>query len=352
MTMISDPVKIDRYYEKLIERNSEYEGTFFVGVKTTGIFCRPTCPARKPKKENCEFFETAQEAALASYRPCKKCQPLSKQNGLSAEVKVLIDAIEANPEKRWMDRDFDALSISANTARRQFKKHFGMTFIEYARSRRLGLGLKYIRKGEKVIDAQYESGYESSNGFRDAFTKTMGTIPTNSKEVTLLNSAWLETKLGPMLAISDEDSLVLLEFVDRRGLENEIKRLRSRLNAAIIPSKTPIIEAIEKELELYFDGELQDFKTPLRLIGSEFQQTVWKALQEIPIGTSISYKKLAENIGRPTASRAVARANGTNQLAIIIPCHRVINTNGELGGYAGGLDRKEWLLNHERKSFT
>lgn len=350
--MIDDPMKIDRYYEKLVERSSEYEGIFFVGVKTTGVFCRPTCPARKPKKENCEFFESAQEAILASYRPCKKCQPLSKQSGLSPEVKLLVDAIEANPYKIWKDKDFNHLSISANTARRQFKKYFGMTFIEYARSRRLGMGFKYIREGEKIIDAQYESGYESSNGFRDAFTKTMGIVPTNSKEVTLLYSAWLETKLGPMLAISDENALVLLEFVDRRGLETEIKRLRSRLKAAIIPFKKPVIENIESELTLYFEGKLQNFQTPIRFIGSEFQQNVWINLQAIPIGTTISYKQLAENINRPTASRAVARANGTNQLAIIVPCHRVINKNGELGGYAGGVDRKAWLLNHEKKSFT
>ncbi|MDD9368470.1 methylated-DNA--[protein]-cysteine S-methyltransferase, partial [Staphylococcus aureus] len=153
---------------------------------------------------------------------------------------------------------------------------------------------------------------------------------------------------GSMLAISDDDSLLLLEFVDRKGLETEIKKLRMRLNAAITPEKTVIIQQIEAELARYFNGELIDFKTPIRYIGSDFQQSVWNELRRIPVGETISYKRLAEKLGRPTASRAVARANGANQLSIIVPCHRVINTNGALGGYGGGLARKEWLIKHEK----
>ncbi|CCQ19376.1 Methylated-DNA--protein-cysteine methyltransferase [Listeria monocytogenes] len=333
--MITNQRDIDKYYDMLVEKNSNYEGVFFVGVKTTGILCRPTCPAKKPLKENCEFFSTAKEALLASYRPCKRCEPLSNPTKLSPAVKLLVDAIEKNPEKKWTDKDFDELSISANTARRQFKKQFGMTFIEYARS-------------HSIINAQLDSGYESGNGFRDAFSKTMGEVPHKSKDITILYSAWLETKLGSMLAISDDDGLLLLEFVDRKGLETEIKKLRMRLNAAITPEKTIIIQQIEAELAQYFNGELIDFKTPIRYIGSDFQQNVWDELRRIPIGETISYKGLAEKLGRSTASRAVARANGANQLSLIVPCHRVINTNGALGGYGGGLARKEWLIKHEK----
>lgn len=180
------------------------------------------------------------------------------------------------------------------------------------------------------------------------FQKRWGEVPHKSKDITILYSAWLETKLGSMLAISDDDSLLLLEFVDRKGLETEIKKLRMRLNAAITPEKTIIIQQIEAELAQYFNGELIDFKTPIRYIGSDFQQNVWEELRRIPIGETISYKGLAEKLGRPTASRAVARANGANQLSLIVPCHRVINTNGALGGYGGGLARKEWLIKHEK----
>ncbi|MBC1724513.1 bifunctional transcriptional activator/DNA repair protein Ada [Listeria seeligeri] len=346
--MITNARDIDKYYDMLVEKNSNYEGVFFVGVKTTGILCRPTCPAKKPLKANCEFFSTAKEALLASYRPCKRCEPLSNPTKMSPSVKLLVDAIEKNPEKKWTDKDFDGLSISANTARRQFQKQFGMTFIEYARSRRLGLAFKHIRNGDSIINAQIDSGYESGNGFRDAFSKTMGDVPHKTNGITILYSAWLETKLGSMLAISDDDHLLLLEFVDRKGLEMEIKKLRTRLKAAISPEKTDVIRQVEAELELYFDGELVNFKTPIRYIGSEFQQGVWDELRRIPMGETISYKVLAEKLGKPTASRAVARANGANQLSLIVPCHRVINSNGELGGYGGGLARKEWLIKHEK----
>lgn len=346
--MITNARDIDKYYDMLVEKNSNYEGVFFVGVKTTGILCRPTCPAKKPLKANCEFFSTAKEALLASYRPCKRCEPLSNPTKMSPSVKLLVDAIEKNPEKKWTDKDFDGLSISANTARRQFQKQFGMTFIEYARSRRLGLAFKHIRNGDSIINAQIDSGYESGNGFRDAFSKTMGDVPHKTNGITILYSAWLETKLGSMLAISDDDHLLLLEFVDRKGLEMEIEKLRTRLKAAISPEKTDVIRQVEAELELYFDGELVNFKTPIRYIGSEFQQGVWDELRRIPMGETISYKVLAEKLGKPTASRAVARANGANQLSLIVPCHRVINSNGELGGYGGGLARKEWLIKHEK----
>lgn len=226
------------YYQALLEKKSEYEGVFYVGVKTTGVFCRPTCPARKPKIENCEFFGTAEEALLASYRPCKRCRPLSHPNQVSDLVRLLVDAVEANPEKRWTNQDFQELSVDASTARRQFKKRFGMTFVEYARARRMGLALKQIREGHAVIDAQLTIGYESSSGFRDAFSRIMGAAPTRSGHHRVLRASWLDTRLGPMIAIADEEALYLLEFVDRRGLEREVERLRRRTRSAIIPGCT------------------------------------------------------------------------------------------------------------------
>ena len=334
------------YYQALLDKNPAYEGIFYVGVKTTGVFCRPTCPARKPKFENCEFYQNAQQALLASFRPCLRCQPLSHPNQVSPLIKLLVDAVEAEPEKRWKDSDFRALSVDASTVKRQFQKRFGMTFVAYARARRLGLAMKHIRAGNSVIDAQLASGYESGSGFRDAFSKIMGAAPTKT-QATILKAAWLDTPLGPMVTIADEDGLYLLEFVDRRGLEREVERLRKRKSAAIIPGETASIKSIEKELKQYFSGKLLEFKTPVHLIGSEFQKSVWQALQKIPLGKTCSYADQAKAIGKPTAFRAVANANGMNPLGIIIPCHRVINTNGELGGYGGGLARKEWLLKHE-----
>lgn len=340
--------KRQEYYEALLEKNREYEGVFYVGVKTTGVFCRPTCSARKPKFENCEFFLTAQEALLASFRPCQRCQPLSHPDQVSNIVRKLIEAVENNPEKRWKDSDFAALSINAKTASRQFKKRFGMTFVAYARARRMGIAMKQIRQGEKVIDSQLAAGYESGSGFRDAFARIMGNAPAKIKNQKILNAAWIDTPLGPMLAIADEQALYLLEFVDRRGLEREIERLRKKINAAIVPGETAPIKSIESELKEYFAKKLIVFKTPLFLLGSPFQKKVWEALKKIPVGKTCSYTELAKMINQPTACRAVANANGANQIAIVIPCHRVINSNGEIGGYGGGIARKEWLLNLEK----
>ena len=336
------------YYQALLAKDSQYEGVFFVGVKTTGVFCRPTCPARKPKFENCEFFASAQAALLASYRPCKRCCPLSHPSQVSDLVRRLVEAVEANPAKLWTEQDFHELSVDASTARRQFNKRFGMTFVAYARARRMGLAMKQIRDGESVIGAQLEAGYESGSGFRDAFSRIMGSPPAKADRATL-KAAWLDTPLGPMLAVASDEKLYLLEFVDRRGLEREIERLRQKLGVAVIPGHTEVLIKIERELAAYFAGTLRHFTTPLAYLGTPFQRSVWQMLHRIPSGETRSYVEIACDLGKPTAARAVAQANGANQLALIIPCHRVVNSDGQLGGYGGGLMRKRWLLEHERK---
>ena len=218
-----------------------------------------------------------------------------------------------------------------------------MTFVEYARARRLGAAFRAIRAGERVIMAQLDVGYESGSGFREAFAKIMGAPPAG-RTARALFAVWLDTPLGPMTAIGDEDALYLLEYVDRRGLERQIERLRLRAKAGIVPGRTAPIAQIEAELAAYFAGRSMRFTTPLARLGSPFQNAVWDALLAIPPGQTRSYADLARAIGKPQAVRAAAQANGANQLAIVIPCHRVINADGALGGYGGGLPRKHWLL--------
>lgn len=332
------------WYQAMLDRNAEYEGVFYVGVKTTGVFCRPTCPARKPNFHNCEFFLDAKAALHASYRPCKRCRPLSHPNVAPELVARLVAMVEAEPERRWREQDFRNLGIDTSTARRQFRKRFGMTVLEYARARRMGLALQTIRNGGTVMDAQLDSGFESGSGFRDAFNRIIGQ-PPSSKDQAVLSATWLDTPLGPMLAIASERHLVLLEFVERRGLETELKRLRSKY--AVVPGMTAPLAQIKDELDEYFAGERTSFATPFQMIGTDFQRSVWEELMRIPYGEAISYMELARRVGRPTAFRAVAQANGRNQLAVIIPCHRVINADGKIGGYGGGVPRKEWLLKME-----
>ncbi len=341
-------VERQTYYQALVAKDPGYEGIFYVGVKTTGVFCRPTCPARKPKFENCEFYKTAQAALLASFRPCKRCQPLSHPNQVSKLVQTLVEAVEAEPEKRWREEDFRALSVDVSTARRQFQKRFGMTFTAYARARRMGLALRQIQAGESVIGAQLSAGYNSGSGFREAFTRTLGATPSRCISA-VLRAAWLDTPLGPMLAVADDDVLYLLEFVDRRGLERELERLREKTKLAIIPGQTEPIQLIERELIAYFAGKLKTFKTPTACFGPPFQKSVWNVLREIPFGKTKSYTDVAIALEKPSAVRAVAQANGANQLALIVPCHRVIAADSSLGGYGGGVSRKGWLLEHEAK---
>jgi AraC family transcriptional regulator of adaptative response/methylated-DNA-[protein]-cysteine methyltransferase len=338
----------ETFYAALAARDPEYEGVFYVGVRTTGVFCRPTCPARPPKRENCEFFPDVQQALLASYRPCQRCRPLSLPDETSDVVRRLVDAVERTPDKRWRDADFDALDVHASTARRQFRRRFGMTFVAYARARRLGAALKAIRAGEPVIAAQLEAGYESGSGFRDAFAKILGAPPASGAARALF-AAWLDTPLGPMTAIGDEEALYLLEYVDRRGLERQIERLRIRTGAGILPGRTGPIAQIERELAGYFARRLMRFETKLARLGSPFQNAVWDALRTIPPGETRSYAEIARAVGKPRAVRAAAQANGANPFAIVIPCHRVIGADGGLGGYGGGLTRKRWLLDHERR---
>lgn len=347
--MIIDKKQQNEFYSALLRKDPQYEGLFFVGVVTTGAFCRSTCPARKPKFENCEFFNTVQEALLSSYRPCKRCRPLSMLNDPSDVVQKLVDAIETEPEKRWKEDDISSLGFDPSTVRRQFKRRFGISFLAYARAKRLGFALKLIRKGAPVIESQVHSEYESGSGFRQAFQKLFGSSPKDSKNTNVLWASWIETMLGPMIAISDENDLYLLEFLDRRGLENEIIDLRKKKKCAILPGKKQPLVAIEKELQAYFSGQSFDFVTPIKLLGTEFQITVWKTLMKIPIGQTISYRELAQKLDNPKAFRAVAQANGANRLALVVPCHRVINSDGGLGGYGGGLARKKWLIELERK---
>jgi AraC family transcriptional regulator, regulatory protein of adaptative response / methylated-DNA-[protein]-cysteine methyltransferase len=343
------PVRNKKWYEIFVNKQKEYNGTFFVGIKTTGIFCHVMCPARRPKFENCIFFKTTQAALDAFYRPCKRCMPLAAPDKISDITQQLLQAIEKNPGKKWCARDLKNFSTHESTIRRQFKKKFGITFIAYTRARRLGHALIQIKKGKTIVNSQISSGYESGSGFREAFEKIMGSVPTQAREKKILNAQWLDTPLGTMLAVADEEALYLLEFLERKKLEAKIKQLQKKLKAVIIPGITEPLRSIKSEIIKYYTHDLDYFKTPVYMMGSDFQKKVWSELQKIPYGKTISYAQLAKAIGNPQAYRAVARANATNQMAIIIPCHRVINTGGKLGGYASGLARKQWLLDHEKK---
>jgi AraC family transcriptional regulator of adaptative response/methylated-DNA-[protein]-cysteine methyltransferase len=345
--MLFDLPPEETLYDALLARSTDYEGSAFVCVKTTGIFCRLSCPARKPKRENTIFVDSIGTCLEAGFRACRRCRPLETAGGKDAIVDDLMRALDAEPERRWMEGDMIRRGYDPSTVRRAFKRHLGITFLDLARYRRLGAAARQLADGGSVIDAQLEAGYESPSGFRAAFARLIGEAPAMTQGRELLYADWMETPLGPMVAVADEAYLHLLEFYDRRGLPAEMERLRRRTRSSIAPGRTPPIEQIETELMAYFKGESGAFNTPLALSGTAFERQVWAKLQDIAPGQTRSYGDIALEINTIKAVRAVAKANGANQIAIVIPCHRCIGSDGSLTGYGGGLWRKQWLLRHE-----
>lgn len=329
-------------------RDESYNGLFFLGVRTTGIFCRPTCPARKPAPENVEYFPTAAAALFAGYRACRRCRPLELDDQ-PAWAKQLLADIEAQPDRRITESDLRERGVDPTTARRHFLRYYGMTFQAFARARRLGRALQHLRAGGRVDDAVFDSGYESHSGFREAFGRLFGETP-GRHDGKCVDLAWFPTPLGPMIGGATADGVCLLEFSDRRMLEGQLATVRRLFGCPVIPSqKNELLKQLGRELNEYFAATRREFSVPLTYPGTPFQQKVWSALLKIPYGETMSYRQLAVKIGHPDAQRAVGRTNGLNRIAIVIPCHRVINHDGKLGGYGGGLRRKEFLLALERR---
>lgn len=337
-------------YRALVRRDASYEGVFWVGVRTTGVVCRPTCAAKKPQRANVEFFGRLGDAIAAGYRPCKRCQPLRPSAGTPAWLEPLFDLLNDASATRLRDADLRARGLEPARVRRWFLKTHGLTFHAYQRNRRLGQALLRLQHGESVTATTLNSGYESFTGFRDAFDGIFGMKPGEarlSREPGALFGRRLTTPLGPMVAVAAPAGLCLLEFADRPMLATQFQRLRQHLGAPVVDGQHPYLDQIERELEGYFNGELRCFETPLVSPGTAFQTAAWAALKTIPYGQTISYAEQACRMGQPEAQRAVGRANGDNRLAIVIPCHRVIRADGTLCGYGGGLWRKRRLLELE-----
>lgn len=336
-------------YQALLDRDDSYDGQVYVCVSSTGIFCRLTCPARKPKPENCTFFDTVAACIEAGYRPCKRCHPLRPMASADPAIGALLTALDERPDYRWSETDVVQMGFDPSTIRRSFKRQFGMTFLEMARQRRLRDGFEALADGAKVIDAQMDAGFDSPSAFRTAFAKLLGRAPGKLSQDPILFADWVPTPLGDMISLSSRTELHLLEFLERKALPTELAKLDRFTRGRIGIGKTDPSGQIADELGAFFDGRSADFKTPLAYHGPPFTGQVWDALRTIPAGQTRSYSEIAHQIGHPGSARAVARANGANQIALVIPCHRVIGADGSLTGYGGGLWRKQKLLEIERQ---
>ncbi len=345
---INIPEKI--MYEALLKKDEQFEGQFFAAIKTTGIFCRPSCTARKPLRENVEYFKTSREALVSGYRPCKVCKPLDHSRSIPAEIKSLINEINNSPSVKISDYDLKLRDIEPNRIRRWFQKNHGVTFQGFQRLMRINNAFNDIKNGDKVINAAFENGYGSLSGFNYSFKKNAEFNPNQSESKSSLTFTRFTTPLGPMMAVASEKGLCLLEFTDRRMLETELKQIEKHFKSKIFPGKSKFFPETEKQMKEYFEGKRKKFNVPLDAPGTEFQKKVWKILQTIPYGETRSYKKQAELLGNVKAVRAVANANGDNRISIMIPCHRVIGEDGKLTGYGGGLWRKKWLIDLEKEN--
>lgn len=345
---ITDTKKIDQYYTALVNREPSFTGVFFVGVKTTDIFCIATCRARKPKKQNVVFYSEYKDALDAGFRPCKICKPTENAHEAPEQVKQAIDLVRAKPKEKVTDYQLKQLGIAPELVRRWFNKHYGMTFQTFQRMYRINNAMIELGDGKTATQTAFDSGYESLSGFGYTFKKITGNSPKHLNNEPILISR-LTTPIGPMFVCATEFGVCLLEFVDRRMLETEFQDLQKRLKTTIVMGENKHIIEAKKQIEEYFSGERKEFSVALHTPGTDFQQSVWQGLHNINYGDTSSYQAQAAAFGNVKAVRAVANANGHNRIAIIIPCHRVIGKNGELMGYGGGVERKRWLLNHEHK---
>lgn len=330
------------------QRDSAYDGAFVFGCRTTGIYCRPSCPSR-PKRENIEFFQTIPDALRSGYRPCKRCRPDEATGEAPDWVHELMRTVQDDPETVLRAEDLRRRGIAPEKVRRWFQAHYGMTFTAWARAIRLGHAFTQIRAGESLEEVTLGHGFDSHSGFREAFGKMIGQPPGRARREMgpPLFAKLLTTPIGPMIAVAGEGGVALLEFTDVRGLERQFASMRRKLDRPVMPGEHTTLDQLETELTEYFNCRRTTFDVPLLPVGSDFQRHVWKTLIDIPFGQTISYRQLAERIGNPNATRAVARANGTNRLYLLIPCHRVIGKDDTPGGYGGGIWRKQWLLTHE-----
>ena len=337
-------------YRVLGTRDTKYDGTFFTAVKTTGIFCHPSCRARIPKAKNVIFYDSIEEALENGFRPCKICKPMEKIGETPIYIKKIIAELQQNPHEKISDEQLKAKGIEPHTIRRWFKKNYNITFHSFQRMLRINYAFTNIKKGNSITYSAFESGYESLSGFNESYRSIFGESASKSKKRTVVNVLRFSSPIGSIIACATENGLCFLGFIGQKRLEKQFIEIQRHFNAIILPGKNVHLTKVKKEITEYFDGKRKTFSVSLDIVGTDFRKKVWTELLNIPYGQTISYKEQAIALDHLKAIRAVASANGANKISIIVPCHRVIGSDGSLTGYAGGLHKKNWLLNFEKSN--
>jgi len=335
--------------------DAAYDGKFFYGVKTTGIYCRPSCASKTPKRENVTYFRTAKDAEAAGSRPCKRCRPdllgaYDPAADLAAKAKDLID--RSCTDRAELGRELKDMGVSRKHLTEVFKKEYDITPSEYLLQARIATARSMLQDGVSVLDTSVAVGYASPSAFYEHFRRITGMTPARYRQIFSrdISRAVLETPIGGLRIIAGPDAILCVE-----------QESRERTDACAYADRIPedgivqsnasgeLLAACEAELKEYFSGKRRSFDLPVAPEGTDFQKMVWGALEMIPYGETRTYGELAAMAGNAKASRAVGMANHCNPVLILVPCHRVIGSDGSLTGYAAGLEAKRYLLDLEKE---
>ena len=346
--MLSAIPTTDRWTQ-VLARDTKADGAFVYAVKSTGIVCRPSCPSRRPNREVVEFFDSVDAAKKAGYRPCKRCTPQEQ----SAQSRKIQEAC------RYIDQNFDAplslkqiaghVGLSPFHLQRLFKKTLGISPRQYQQARRTNKFKSALKTEMRITDAIYDAGYGSSSRLYENSSAQLGMTPSDFRrngEGISIRYTVSSTRLGKVLIASTERGLCAVQFGESAAsLE---RNLKDEFKAARITRDDQGLRPIAAKIEKFLEGSQASLDMPLDIQGTAFQQLVWKTLRDIPYGETRNYSEIAKDIGQPKAVRAVAKACASNRLALVIPCHRVVQKTGKLAGYRWGIDRKAALLKQER----
>lgn len=347
----------DACWQAVSARDPSSDDLFVYGVMTTGVYCRPSCPARRPRRENVRFFPSPADARQAGLRPCKRCTPdgpgdAERRAELVARAcRVVDDAVAEGRELPALDELAVHVGMSPHHFHRVFRAETGITPKAYADARRAERVRSALHDQAPVTDAIYAAGFASSSRFYASAAARLGMTPTQFRsggKGVDVRFAVASCSLGAVLVAATERGVCAIELGDD---PDELVRLfQDRFHAARLYGGDERFEALVAQVAAVVEGTSSGHDLPLDIRGTAFQQRVWQALRDIPAGTTVTYTQLAERIGAPRSVRAVARACATNAIAVAIPCHRVVRTDGSLAGYRWGIERKRALLARESTS--
>jgi AraC family transcriptional regulator, regulatory protein of adaptative response / methylated-DNA-[protein]-cysteine methyltransferase len=345
------PQAAKRFWQATLRRDARADGSFFFAVRSTQIYCRPSCPARRPLKQNTVFFRTTEDAEKQGFRPCRRCRPKQQDSAITLVQRVA--AILANSEEDSLRLGALAVQVDSTPARlrRAFRRATGLSPKEFKQAFRLQRFKKMLREGSSVTAALYACGYGSSSRLYEKANAQLGMTPSSYRkggEGMQIGYTIAKTTLGKVLVAATERGVSAVYLGEKE--KTLVEELHKEYAKAEIVRETEGHENWLREIVRRVEGNAPSVELPLDVQATAFQRRVWQELQKIPRGTTRTYAQVAKSLGKPRSVRAVARACATNPVSIVVPCHRVIRTDGALAGYRWGLSRKEKLLEREAAS--